>query len=60
MDFIGTNKRQCGIARGDQEKGMWNIKGSWFKVLKFLWVVTQFCRASRGEGLYFLEFPGIK
>ena len=41
------------------KKKSWIFQGSWFQVLKFPRIVTQFCGVSRCEALFCLEFPGV-
>ena len=41
-------------------KIIWKFHGSWFSNLEFPSCATQFCRISRGENLFSLEFPGVK
>ena len=38
---------------------MWNYQRSWFLTLEFPRVVTQFCGISRGEPLFYPEFPQV-
>ena len=69
MEFPGVLKEHAeipgvnlknGISRADQEKIMWKFHRYWFLTLKFPRGVTQFCRISRGESLFSLEFPRVK
>ena len=42
------------------KKIVWNFQGTWFLALIFSRDLTQFCRISRGEALFYLEFPGVE
>ena len=56
--FWGSMK--SGISKGDEEKIMWNIYGSWFLALKIPMGITQFCGISKAGASFFLEFPWVK
>ena len=56
----GPIKKKWNLWGFYKEKLMWNFLGSWFLTLEFPRGGTQFCRISRGESLFSLEFPKVK
>ena len=60
VEISGLNQKRSGISKGFQEKLMWNFHGSSFFTLEFLSGATQFCKISRDESLFFVEFLKVK
>ena len=58
VKILGINQKRSGFSNGVQEKLIWNFYGSWF--LEFLRRVTQFCKLSRGESFFSLEFVKVR
>ena len=57
--FQGSFKKEVEFSRMYKKKS-YNFRGSWFLNLKFTRGVTKFCRISRAESLFSLEYLGIK